>query len=169
MFDPESVKSPRSGGVTNHQAHKRDSDDGLHLSLTGRRSMSIGICKFTDLVEFYKSDIESRKLDIFMNVIQTYLQRNHIIIDNVFDVIKIVMETAEELQIFHTGMERKKYVLTALHMLTVDKNLSESISKNLIRLNNTNMINDIIELLVGASKGYLGINKSKKGWLKCFK
>jgi len=127
------------------------------------RRSSVGICKLDDVLELYRKEISYEKLTSSFDEVKKCMEKQSIMIDNVFDVVRITMEHVEQSNIFDTGIERKQYVIAILKLISLEKKMvSNDISRNLIRLINTNMLNDLIELLIYASKGYLNINKRKR-------
>ena len=127
------------------------------------RRSSVGICKLDDIIELYRKEISYEKLTSCFDDVKRLIEKQAIMIDNVFDVIKLVMEFVEESPLFDTGIERKQYVIATLKLVCLEQEvLSGEVSKNLNRLINTNMLNDVIELLIYTSKGHLRINRKKR-------
>jgi hypothetical protein len=127
------------------------------------RRSSVGICKLDDIIELYRKEISYEKLSSCFDDIKHHIERQAVMIDSVFDVIRLTMEFVEESSLFDTGIERKQYVIAVLKLICLEQEvLSGDVSKNLKRLINTNMLSDVIELLIYTSKGYLRINRKKR-------
>ena len=132
----------------------------------GKRN-SIGICRLDDVLELYRKEMSCEKMLSCYNDIKRQVQQQMITIDNVFDIIKIVMEYVEQSSKFDTGIERKQYAIAIFKLMSLDgEPLSKEVRQNLSQLINTNMIDDVIELLIQVSRGELQINKRK--WCRFF-
>ena len=119
--------------------------------------------------------IDQQILQTFVTTIRDSIKNNSIDTSSAMKLIVISMEIIESFDV--NNNDKKEYVIMAIQEIakgddmiigTGDDTISPEVVKSLITMINTNLLEEVIDIVCLASKGEFNVNKIKKTCFGCF-
>jgi hypothetical protein len=119
--------------------------------------------------------IDPQILQTFVTSIRNAIKNNSIDTSSAMKLIVISMEIIESFNVDNN--DKKEYVIMAIQEIakgedmiigSSDDTISPEVVKSLITMINTNLLDEVIDIVCLASKGEFNVNKIKKTCFGCF-
>lgn len=119
--------------------------------------------------------IDQQILQTFVTSIRNAIKNNSIDTSSAMKLIVISMEIIESFDV--NNNDKKEYVIMAIQEIakgedmiigTCDDTISPEVVKSLITMINSNLLDEVVDIVCLASKGEFNVNKIKKTCFGCF-